>query len=199
MLPTPQQTGIGEHATTSAANTEIREQMKQAHGRKRKAYTAFTNEDRAKTGKHAAENGNNSALKKFRSVYYDLGESTVRCFKKYYEALKEKVPQSGGQSATVKSIPSKKRGRPLSLGDLDKEVQQYVRALCTAGTPVRSAAIIAGGRGIVIAKDPSLLAENGGHIVLSKSWAHSLMIRMDLVKRKASTKKGKMTSEEFQQ
>ena len=94
-LPTPEQTGIGEHATTSA-DTEVREQRKRTDGRKRKAYTAFTHKDRAEIGKHAAENGNNSALKKFRSIYPDLGESTVRSFKrKYYEALKEKVRQSG--------------------------------------------------------------------------------------------------------
>ena len=42
-----------------------------------------------------------------------------------------------------------------------------------------------------MAKDPSLLAENGRHIVLSKSWAHCLMIRMGLVKRTTSTKKSK--------
>ena len=60
-----------------------------------------------KIGKHAAVNGNSSALKKIRKIYPDLGESTVRSFKrKYYEVLKEQVRQSG-QSAIVKSIPSK--------------------------------------------------------------------------------------------
>ena len=124
---------------------------------------------------------------------------TVRSFKrKYYGALKEQVRQSG-QSAIVESIPSKKRGRPLTLGDLDNEVQQYVQALRTAGTPVGSSVIIAAARGIVMAKEPTLLLENGGHVVLSKSWAHCLMIRMGLVKRKASTKISKMTTEEFEQ
>ena len=47
--------------------------------------------------------------------------------------------------------------------------------------------------------DRTLLAENGGHIQLTKTWAQSLMIRMGLVKRKASTKKSKMTDEVFQQ
>ena len=50
-----------------------------------------------------------------------------------------------------------------------------------------------------MAKEPTLLLENGGHVVLSKSWAHCLMIRMGLVKRKASTKISKMTTEEFEQ
>ena len=107
-LPTPEQTGNGERATTSA-NTGVSKQLKLTGGKKRKAYTAFSDEDRAKIGKHAAENGNSSVLKKFRRVYAELGESTVHSFKrKYYEVLKEQVRQSG-QSAIVESIPSKKR------------------------------------------------------------------------------------------
>ena len=39
----------------------------------------------------------------------------------------------------------------------------------------------------------------GMHIQLTKAWAQLLMIRMELVKRKASTKKSKMTDEQFQQ
>ena len=53
------------------------------------------------------------------------------------------------------------------LGDLDNEVQQYVRALRMAGTPFGSAVIIAAARGIVMAKNPAFLLENGGHVVLS--------------------------------
>ena len=155
LLPTPEQTGIGERATTSA-NTDVSKQLKLTGGKKRKAYTAFSDEDQAKIGKHDAENGNSSALKKFRRVYPDLGESTVCSFKrKYYEVLKEQARQSG-RSAIVESIPSQKRGRPLTLGNLDNEVQQYVRALQTAGTPVGSTVIIAAVRGIVMAKKSSL-------------------------------------------
>ena len=46
-LPNPEQTGIGEHATTTA-NTEVSKQLKLTGGKKRKAYTAFSDEDRAK-------------------------------------------------------------------------------------------------------------------------------------------------------
>ena len=60
-LPTPEQTGIGERATTSA-NIEVSKQLKLTDGKK-KAYTTFSDEDRAKIGKHAAENGNSTALK----------------------------------------------------------------------------------------------------------------------------------------
>ena len=70
-LPTPQQTGIGERATTevntpvSEVNTPVSEVIgDSAHcnGRKRKHYTSFSDEDRAAIGRHAAENSNVSAL-----------------------------------------------------------------------------------------------------------------------------------------
>jgi len=35
--------------------------------------------------------------------------------------------------------------------------------------------------------DSNLLAENGGHITISKDWAKSLLHRMGYVKRKVST------------
>ena len=48
--------------------------VKEVKSRKRKRYINFTDEDRAKIGLYAAENGNNSALKKFRAQFPDLGE-----------------------------------------------------------------------------------------------------------------------------
>ena len=42
--------------------------------KKRKAYTAFSDETRADNGRYAAENGNAAALKKFRSDIPDLTE-----------------------------------------------------------------------------------------------------------------------------
>ena len=135
-------------------------------------HTDFSDEDRAVIGKHAAENGNLSAQKKFKSKFPDLGESTVRLFKKkYLHAVKQRVAQ--GDSSPVCSIPSKRRGRPL--GNLDPQVQQYVRALCEAGAPVGTSVIIAAAKGIVMSVDRTMLVENGGHIPLTKTWAQSLI------------------------
>lgn len=58
--------------------------------------------------------------------------------------------------------------------------------------------IIAGAKSVVMSVDCTLLAEDGEYTQLTKTWAQSLMIRMGLVKRKASSKKSKMT-DEFQQ
>ena len=85
------------------------------------------------------------------------------------------------------------------LGELYKDVQSYVRALQKTGAPVGSAVIIAAAKGIVKSSNPPLLAENGGRITLTKSWAHSLILRMGLFKRKSFTKTPTMTAEQLQQ
>jgi len=64
---------------------------------------------------------------------------------------------------------------------------------------VGSAVLLAAAKEIVMSHDSTLLAENGGHIALTKSWSHSLIARMGLVKIKASTKKPTMTEEQFEQ
>ena len=90
-LPCPSETEIGEQATAGAnsAVQKVMEQQGTAGKRKRKAYMAFTDKQRAKIGPFVAENGNAAALKKFRSDTPDLGESTVCPFKrKYVDALK---------------------------------------------------------------------------------------------------------------
>ena len=176
-LPTSQQTGIGNRATHEA-NKAVPEALASAKegSRKRKKYTKFSGEDRASIGKYASENRNSNAIKKFKSTHPDLVESTVRLFKKrYLDTVKQNMKQ--GDTAVI-SIPSKRRGRPLMLGDFDPKIQEYIRALRQAGTPVGSAVIIAAAKGIVMSNDRTALVEYGGHIELTKSWAQSLMLRM---------------------
>ena len=86
----------------------------------------------------------------------------------------------------------------ITLGEVDSEVQQYLRVLCAAGTPVDSAIVFASAKGIVMTKDHSLFAEYGGHIVLTTSWAKSLLIRMGTVYRKASTTRCKLSTKDFE-
>ena len=47
-------------------------------------------------------------------------------------------------------IPSLRHGRPLSLGELDKEVQSYIKALRAAGTPATVPVILAATEGIIM-------------------------------------------------
>ena len=53
---------------------------------------------------------------------------------------------------------------------------------------VNTAIAIGCTEGIIRNKDSNLLAANGGHIVLTKSWSKHLLERMGYVKRRASSK-----------
>ena len=103
-----------------------------------------------------------------------------------------------GDSSEVTALLLRKRGRPLMLREaLDTDVQKYIRALRLAGTPVSSSLVLAAVEGIVVSKDRTLLAYNGGHVMLTK-WALSLLNRMGYVKQKASTKNGKRSDKQFE-
>ena len=115
----------------------------------------------------------------------------------YLVAVAEK--RAAQDYTEVSAILSLKRGRPLTLGEVNSEVQQYLRALNAAGTPVNSAIVIASANGIVMKqKIDCFLPNMGGHIVLTTSWAKSLLIRMGMVYRKASTTWCKLSPQEFE-
>lgn len=56
-----------------------------------------------------------------------------------------------------------------------------------AGGVINCDVAVAAAHGIVISKNRALLKEHGGQPVIDKSWAKSLLPRMNLVKRKGST------------
>ncbi len=96
-------------------------------------------------------------------------------------------------------FPEKRRGCPLLLGaELDRQVQVYTTTLRKNGAVVNTAIVMACAEGIVHNKDSNLLSSNGGYISLTKDWGKSLLRRMGLVKRKASTK-SKVNFEELKE
>lgn len=68
------------------------------------------------------------------------------------------------------------------------QVRAYLKALCANGAVVNTAIAIGCAEGIIRNKDSNLLAANGGHIALTKSWAKDLLDRIGFVKWRASTK-----------
>ena len=90
----------------------------------------------------------------------------MRLFKKQYEAELKRI----GPKQEISRLPEKKRGRPLTLGELDGKVLQYVRSLQRAGTLVNARIVIAAAEGIIKATDRTVLIENGGHIQLTLAW-----------------------------
>ena len=121
-LPTAKETALGDTMTQSA-NAAVLRKVQAERPRRCKPYTVFTAEQRATIGKYTSEHGNATAVKKFKANMEDgeLRESTVHLFKKHYfeELMKAKhsVPE-------VKSIASRKLGRPLTLGHQSAGIHQ---------------------------------------------------------------------------
>ena len=147
-------------------------------------------EKKADIGKNAAENGIMSAVRRFSKDLPGgtLIETTVHGWKVKYLSELGKRKCKGGE-LVVKTLPVAKIGWPLLLGEnLDKKVQNYLFSLRDVGGVINTAIVQAAVAGMVKRKDPRLLASNGGHISLSKDWAHYMLQRIGFVKRKGTTK-----------
>ena len=87
---------------------------------------------RAKSGKFAAENGNEKARKPrrkhFPKDFPDLKESTIRNFKKKYYVKLAEARKAGNTEVTY--IPS---GRPPILMDLDNKLLTHFSKVYEAG------------------------------------------------------------------
>ena len=102
-------------------------------------------------------------------------------------------------STSIKVLPTKRQGRPLLVGQkLDETIQGFIRETRKAGGVINTSVVVAMAMGIITSKDPSFLHENGGHLVITSSWAKSILKRMGYVKRKTSHA-GKVTVEDFEE
>ena len=87
---------------------------------------------------------------------------------------------------TVKGLLTKEQGQPLFLRQvLHKAVQEYITSMRMVGAVVNTDIVMAAAKGIIAAREQSLLVQHGGHIELEKSLARSLE-RMGCVKQKSS-------------
>ena len=180
-----------------AANEEVSKVGRECSGDdaqaacgKRGAYTKFSTKSRAEIAKYAAEHGVTATVRHFctNGKYPNLKESSVRTWRNAYTAELEQKRKMRDDNMDVKELPEKKRGRPLALGDeLDAQVKQYVLHLRDKGAVVNTAIVQACAEGIVKNYDKRLLVSNGGHIMLTRDWAKSLLCRLGFVKRRGST------------
>ena len=183
-----------------AANTEIvnalatdKTTMTTKRGVKRKAANNhYTPEVCAKIVKYATEHGNVAAARKFsQQLEMDVKESAVRVMKKKY-LLQVKVTKD----VPVTELTPEKRGRPLLLGEIDKDVADHIRSIREAGGIVNQAIVIATAHGLVKRKNPTLLSDAGGPLHIDKTWAVSFLKRLGYVKRKG-TKAARKLPEDF--
>ena len=75
-------------------------------------------------GKYASENGTASAQRKFQSSHGAIGESTVRLFKKKYEAVIK--DEARKKVSPKKTIAARKQGRSVLLFEIDEIVQRFL-------------------------------------------------------------------------
>ena len=105
-LPTADKAGLSANVVKEVNQVVTRtlEQSEASAGKKGKYTTTFTPEDRAAIARYAAQNGNSAAVKKFKA-YHNVGESTVRSFKKIYLEELKKQPNPGNEAEEVTSLP----------------------------------------------------------------------------------------------
>ena len=164
-------------------------------------YAKFTPEQKAMIGKRASEHGVVAAVRHFKKDYPNLKENTVRDWRNAYrlELRKRAASKECDGDTSVTVLPQKKKGRPLLLGEeLDKQVQAYLTSFRESGAVVNTAIAMACAEGIVRSTDSNMLTVNGGHILITKNWAKSLLHRMGFVKRRAGTK-AKVSVEDFEE
>ena len=145
---------------------------------------------RAAIGKYACVNGVAAASHYFsRKLKKNVNETTVRFIKlRYLEEVKRKRALEEDEETQVTTVPMKKRGRPLLIGETVDD------SFTLGGGSITAGIAIAAAKGLILKYDKTKLSEYGGPIQLNRHWTYSLLKRMNFVKRKATTAKSKYSS-----
>lgn len=131
----------------ASANASVSRLAEEAPpSKKRKTPQRYDGSTRAQIGQYAYLHGPQAAVRHFTKLRgHVLPESTARKFRDAYKTELKK-----GSQTCPETLPTKPRGRPLMLGDLDDVVKGYIRKLREAGGVVSTDIVIAAARGIVI-------------------------------------------------
>ena len=188
-MPTQEESGLGivEYNSTMSSVSELCDPTTTKKRRQRGTYTHYTPSDRAKIGKYALENGNLKAMRHFSaSSYPDIKESTIRNFKRAY---KERLDSERKQQnpAPVTEIPSKHRGRPPLLLQVDGKLIVFLKAIRKRGGVVNSNIVRATAKALIASAESGTIKENLSKINLPRSWVQSIYRRMKFSARMATT------------
>ena len=130
-LPTAKETRFRDTVTRSANTAVLHDVQKAKWLWKHKTYTAFTAEQRAAI--YASKHGTPATKTPFRTVFMfkaDFGGWIARRKRHllvcYIKVLK-KARHSGAAVPEVKTIGSMKWEQPVTLGDVDTNVQAYIK------------------------------------------------------------------------
>jgi len=106
-------------AAANAAVNNLQQAMPRGVGaKKRGSYMKLDEEMKIKIGKYSSENGVSAAARRFSAeLGRDINPSTIRGFKQVYLQELNRKRRAEEDDLTVTSLPAKKRGRPLLLGE----------------------------------------------------------------------------------
>ena len=151
---------------------------------KRGAYKVYTEKDRYSIGKYASCHRLVASVTEWKKTYPNLNESTMRGFKKRYEA---KIKEASRKNVSPKKkLANKMHGHATLLGQkLDKLVQKFQRATRFKGGVLKTQTALVTAKALV-KRYPLLEKEN---VVLGSPWAKSLFRCMDFVLRRKTTAK----------
>ena len=171
--------GVVDHETVDAS---VRKKLNQSSG----SHQAYSDKDRFLIGKDASIYGPSSATRKWNKTYPNLNESTVRGFRKGYEAQIKDAHRK--KKSPKKVIVNNLRRRPCLFGDkINPLVQNYLKATRYKGGVANSLLAIATAKAL-LKRYARLEKEN---LKVERSWAQSLFRRMGFVRRIKAT--GKVT------
>jgi len=101
---------------------------------------------------------------------------------------------SGG--GDVSTLPHSPRGAPLMFGDLDSEIQTWVRRTRIAGGVMNVRTLKAGAEAVITRHARHRLKKYGGHVEITDDVCRSILRRMGFVKR-CGTKGVKQLPQDF--
>ena len=205
ILPDPARPLSSELSSSAIAEANAAvngvQQAKTKGTKKRGTYVKYDEKMKIKMGKYSSKNGIHAVVRHFSlELGRNINPSTIRGFKKaYLQELnwKRRVKED---DLTVTSLPAKKRGRPLLLGEeFEQKVPLYLRAIWESGGAVNATIALGAARGIILKLNRTMLVKNSGHVDLTKAWAKGLLGQMGYVKRSGTTSKSKNLVENFEE
>lgn len=163
-------------AVCTLANPEPQPKKRKTKG----SYTHYSDEDRARIGKYASDNGNERARRKFKDKYCDLTESTVRNFnKRYLERLA--VERRKINPLPVMEISNSERGRPPILLELDSK---FISLKAVRG--VVNIHVVRATAQALISSNPTS-SQQLMNFNMPRSWVQSIYRRMGVTTRAGTT------------
>ena len=149
---------------------------------KRNSYKHYSGGTSVKIAKYAVENGNTKAVKHFEKEFPNLRESTVRNFKKkYYEKLSKERREG---KTEVLSLPSKVRGRPPILMELDGKLIRFLKGMRGRGGVINIYVVRAVTQALI---DCNTSLTHLANFDMPRSWVHSIYKRIGYKARAGTT------------